>query len=309
MRYSLFLSLTLLFSFLLSGCASMDKLLDEGNYDTLIEKSIRRLSGKKKKDPKLVYALERAFERANRRDLALINRYKREGQPHLWERINQLYRQVQSRQARINPLLPLIDKNGHRAEFVFADVEDMERQSRTKAAEYLYARAEQFLTKARKGDKQAARTAYARLKEINRYFRSFRDKDALLEEAHYLGVTRVLVDVSNELPPHFHPFIDRAFSSIGLAGLNSFWYEFTTREEAMEKADYRFRLRLVDYLPGREQLHQREWLREKEVEDGWEYVLDENGNVAKDSLGNDIRQTRWSRVRAAVTELRQEKQV
>ena len=30
-------------------------------------------------------------------------------------------------------------------------------------------------------------------------------------------------------------------------------------------------------------------IREKEIVDGWEYQLDEDGNVAKDSLGNDIK--------------------
>jgi len=31
------------------------------------------------------------------------------------------------------------------------------------------------------------------------------------------------------------------------------------------------------------------YLRKKEIIDGWEYQLDSDGNVAKDSLGNDIK--------------------
>jgi hypothetical protein len=309
MRNHLILSFLFSSLLLLFGCASMDKLLDEGNYDAVIEKSINRLSGKKNKDPKWVAALERAFAQANRRDLGIINRYKREGQPHLWQRINQLYREVQYRQARVQPLLPLVDKNGYCARFVFADVESFERESRRKAAEYLYARAEQLLEKGRQGDKRSARRAYDQLQEINQYFSTFRDKEHLLEEAHRLGTTYILVDVKNQLPPHFHPFIEKEMERIGVRNLNSFWYRVSTHASPSTTMDYRFRLYLLDYLPGRERVIQNRFLREREVEDGWEYVFDENGNVAKDSLGNDIKQSSWKLVRAELLEVLQEKEV
>ena len=47
--------------------------------------------------------------------------------------------------------------------------------------------------------------------------------------------------------------------------------------------------------------------RELEVVDGWGYVLDENGNVAKDSLGNDIKQDKIVTVRARFFEIQQVK--
>ena len=41
----------------------------------------------------------------------------------------------------------------------------------------------------------------------------------------------------------------------------------------------------------------------KEVENGWQYVLDNNGNVMKDSLGNDIKVTVYKTITCHVTQV------
>jgi len=46
-------------------------------------------------------------------------------------------------------------------------------------------------------------------------------------------------------------------------------------------------------------------LRKKQIVDGWEYVLDEQGNVAQDSLGNDIKVDKIIDVKARVFEMEQ----
>ena len=50
---------------------------------------------------------------------------------------------------------------------------------------------------------------------------------------------------------------------------------------------------------------ERMHLRRKEVVDGWEYLLDEHGNVAQDSLGNDIKVDRIITAKARVFEIEQ----
>jgi hypothetical protein len=41
----------------------------------------------------------------------------------------------------------------------------------------------------------------------------------------------------------------------------------------------------------------------REIEDGWQYVLDNNGNVMKDSLGNDIKVTVYKTITCNITEI------
>ncbi|MEO0734223.1 MAG: hypothetical protein AAFZ52_15410, partial [Bacteroidota bacterium] len=64
-------------------------------------------------------------------------------------------------------------------------------------------------------------------------------------------------------------------------------------------------LRDIQVSPERSQ--ERQYIDEQEITDGEEYVLDENGNVAKDTLGNDIKQPRRVVVRADVFEVLQTK--
>ena len=56
-----------------------------------------------------------------------------------------------------------------------------------------------------------------------------------------------------------------------------------------------------------EQISQAEFLREREIKDGWEYQLDRQGNVMKDSLGNDIKIDKIIKVRARYFETIQTK--
>jgi hypothetical protein len=54
-----------------------------------------------------------------------------------------------------------------------------------------------------------------------------------------------------------------------------------------------------------ERINERQFVREREIVDGWEYELDENGNVAKDSLGNDIKIDKIVNVRCRFFEFEQ----
>jgi hypothetical protein len=51
-----------------------------------------------------------------------------------------------------------------------------------------------------------------------------------------------------------------------------------------------------------ERITEKQLLRTKHIIDGWEYVLDTNGNVVKDSLGNDIKQDKIITAKARLNE-------
>ncbi|MBF4985991.1 hypothetical protein FNJ87_17215 [Nonlabens mediterrranea] len=58
-----------------------------------------------------------------------------------------------------------------------------------------------------------------------------------------------------------------------------------------------------------EQILQKELQREKQVKDGFEYELDERGNVKKDSLGDDIKTDKYKLVKATILQNTQYKEV
>ena len=62
-------------------------------------------------------------------------------------------------------------------------------------------------------------------------------------------------------------------------------------------------LKRIEISP--EQLREKQLIRKKQVVDGWKYQLDGNGNVMKDSLGNDIKVDKIIEARARFSEFNQ----
>jgi len=300
------LFLAVLMTSLLVACMSPEKLLEHGNYDAAIYKSVDKLVGKKKKE-KYVRALEEAFFKATNRDMATINRLKQGDDPDKWARIHKLTQQIEKRQKRVEPLLPLIDRNGIGAEFKFVKVNALEQEARSNAALQHYNQGLALLQKAEKGDKKAARSAYAELKAINTYYTQYKNKEELMERSKFLGTTHVLVSMENRSHAILPSDFERDLLQLDTRGMNSFWTTYYTNELSSIDFDYEAVLRItnLDVSPG--QIREREFEENKEIEDGFEYVLDENGNVAKDTLGNDIKRPRNVIVSALVLESYQRK--
>ncbi len=64
-------------------------------------------------------------------------------------------------------------------------------------------------------------------------------------------------------------------------------------------------LKRIEVSP--EQVEQKDRIETKEIEDGWEYVLDDKGNVMKDTSGNDIKVDKFVTVIAEVVEVHRNK--
>ncbi|THH42104.1 hypothetical protein E4021_02680 [Neolewinella litorea] len=289
------------------SCTSVQSLVESGDYEATIELAQRRLTGKQKKNPKLVAALETAVNRANEED---VNRaaFLREAADPDWVRIHGIYDNLKRRQDALRPLLPLFDKNGRKATFRFVHVEDLVVESQHRAAAQLYEQALSELSAGRRGDKAAAREAYHTLGRIDRYARNYRDTERLTREAEALGRVYITVEVVNES----HTFLPAGFEDellrLRTAEMDDRWriYDLGSRR-SQEAYDYRARIVIRDIRVSPERISERSYLDERKIVDGQEYVLDGNGNVAKDSLGNDITRPREVLVRAEVLEVLQQK--
>ncbi|MFM7154564.1 MAG: hypothetical protein ACKOZV_10615, partial [Bacteroidota bacterium] len=306
---SFFPAILILFSGIFFSCHSAIKLTESGDYDGAIDLCIRNLRGKNSKKLKYVQGLELAFSKAQDRDTDAITSLKSGGRGENWIRINEIHQDIRRRQEKIKPLLPLRAETGYQARFDMIDIGSMENDSRVKAADYLYSRAESLIEKGEKGNKLAAREACDVLNDLSRrYYRGeYREKDALLKRARELGTSYVLVELKNQSG---HPlgelFRDRLLS-VPPRDLDTEWREFYFDAREGEYFDYKVAvtIRTVDVSP--ERLNERNYDDEKRVEDGWEYVLDQRGNVLKDSLGNDVKRTKYTVVKAQVKEVQQTK--
>ncbi len=177
----------------LSSCYSTQKQLDGGNNDTVINHSVRKITGKKNKSPKHVKAIESALDRANRTDLQKINQLEISAVRDRDVQILALYDKINSRQNRIQPLLPLIDKKGYEAQFQFVKTLGKQAEYQNKAADYLYTNAITLAEKARKGDKKAARQAFDEIIQTEKLIGEYKNSRSLKGEMRDLGTLYIEV--------------------------------------------------------------------------------------------------------------------
>ena len=292
----------------LTNCHTAKYYVESGDYDGAIDYCIDHLKGHNKKKDDLVKGLELAFQKATERDMRAADALIAEGRSDNWARVYQIHQQIHARQDKVNPLLPLKSKDGYEAKFLFVNIEKLEKESRTNAAEHLYQKAVTALEQGRRGEKSAARDAYNILGELeNKYFRDYKNKEAMQQEAREIGVVHVLFEIKNETNRLLPRDFNQRILAISKRDLDSQWRSYDFQAAAGVQYDYKaiFRLNNVDISP--ERIRERAYTDEREIQDGWEYVYDKRGNVKKDTLGNDIKHPRYILVRANVLEVFQTK--
>ncbi len=131
----------LFFIFYSCGVKTTQSLLSDGNYDGAIDRAVDALKTKKDSKGKqdYVYLLEEAFAKAKDRDLRNLEMMTKEANPANAERIYTTYLQLNDRQEKIRPLLPLpLLKLGKNASFAFDNYSDQIVSSRNALSKFLY---------------------------------------------------------------------------------------------------------------------------------------------------------------------------
>jgi hypothetical protein len=129
-----------------------------------------------------------------------------------------------------------------------------------------------------------------------------------MQEAHERGTNHVVVSIENQSNQIIPRRLEDALLDFDTYGLNQFWTEYHAYTNTTQKYDYAMTLQLARINISPEQVKEREIERAQRVKDGWQYKLDSNGNVMKDSIGNDIKEDKFINVRARVFELHQFKE-
>ena len=290
-----------LLSFLFACKAPME-MIEQGNYDKAISASLKKLRGKKKKKEKYVQGLELAFNKATQRDMSRITTLRNENRDENWEKIYTLFRQIERRQSKVQPLLPLIDKDGYQANFQFVKTTEAVAEAKREMVAHFYRQAQSYLAQAERGDKQAAREAHAKLVKIDTYYKVYKDKETLKARAADAGVSHVLIEVANATRTLLPQRLEDDLLRFGVRDLDSRWQRYYLDRANGQAIDYKVVINFTDIAVSPGEVRERIYVDEKEIDDGFDYVLDQNGNVMKDTSGNDIKLARTKIIRAEVLE-------
>ncbi len=293
-------SILILTSFvLLMACASSEKYLQKGQYEKAIDKSISKLRKNPGNDKEL-YVLKEAYGKAQDFDKDRIDFLEKEGREENFVEIYDLYVRLDRRQDKLKTLPSSVLR-----QFTLVDYDEKLIASKEQAAENSYQAGIDYL---KQGGRLNARHAFDEFQIVKSIYDNYKDVNARMSEARYLGTNQILFVIENNSESVLPARFDDQLRQIGVGDLNSEWAEYSVYEEEDVDYDYFVVLNIRDIIVSPEEITNNKYTDEKEIQDGTKYVLDENGNVKKDSLGNDIREPNYITVEAEVTETVQTKE-
>tara|TARA_B110000037_G_C17075190_1_gene487576 strand:- start:69 stop:1253 length:1185 start_codon:yes stop_codon:yes gene_type:complete len=294
----------------LTGCNTLKETqieLASGNYEQAIRTSVESLrkSRTKKKSVAYIIILEDAYAKAVDRDMRSIERLGKETSGEAFEEVYNTYQALHDRQEYIRPLLPLYQPDtGREAQFVLINYDEALYVSKNILSEDLHQRASALL---RMGTKIDARIAYDHLKYLDRINPDYKDTRTLISDAHNKGTDYVFIHLDNHTDHIIPEDLEKDLLQIDAYKLNQHWTVY--HSVPLEDTDYDYELVVAirDIQISPEQIHEKEVIRDRQIKDGFTYELDDNGNVKKDSSGNDIRSDRYITVRSTIKEFTQSK--
>jgi hypothetical protein len=156
-------------------------------------------------------------------------------------------------------------------------------------------------------DKFNAREAYKLFDYVDLINPNFDNVRTYRQQAHEAGMDFVYVVITNQTQQIIPQHLEAELLDFNTYGLNQFWTTYHSKFDDRTDYDFSMQLQLKHINISPERFKERELLREREIIDGWKYLLDNNGNVAKDTLGNDIKIDKIVNARAHFFEILQTK--
>ena len=159
-------------------------------------------------------------------------------------------------------------------------------QSKEDLSSFLYENARKLMVTNNKMDYREAYDDLAYLDQLNP---NFRDVRALMEEAQYKGTDFVYVSTKNETNMVIPAKLQDDLLNFGTYGLNDKWTVYHSNKQKGVLYDFGMVLNFRQINISPEQVREKQFIKEKQIKDGTKTLLDSNGNVVKDSLGNPIK--------------------
>lgn len=293
----------LLFILLFTGCTSSQKLLQKGRLDEAIHKSVNKLMrNPNNKDEILI--LDRAFTLANERDLERIRFLTVEGNPRNLNEILNRYISLKNRQSLVRTVTPL-HLPDRTISYPYVDYGHEIVAAKSGAAEYFYANARKLM---QNNDKESSRQAYYELRKVQEYVGNYKDVNQLIQESRISGTSRALVYVENHTILNLSPEFLEQLLTVNPRYLGGDWVEYHFKDiDKNIHYDYYIAVNLRSIIVSPDMVSEKDRIETLQVEDGFLYAKDARGNVMKDSLGNDIKITKYKTISCTIIEKLQQK--
>jgi hypothetical protein len=294
--------------FLIISCSSLkntQEAISNGNYDSAINTAIENLKRNKTKKGNQPYILllEEAFEKATAKDLARINFLRKDNNPEKIETIFVLFEQLKRRQEVLKPLLPLyIVKENRDAAFQFTNYDDAIIENKNQLSDYLYAKAKKLFNT---NTKFNYRAAYDDLIYIEKVNPNFKDVRSLINAAQERGLDFVIVSMKNQTDKVIPKRLEDNLLNFNTYGLNDLWTVYHGAKDVNIQYDFGLELNLRNIQVSPEQVREKEIIKEKEIKDGFTYLLDANGDQVLDKEGRKIKLDKMVPVRCELYQFTQ----
>lgn len=279
--------------------------LTSGNYDQAIDNAVSNLRTNKDKKGKqdYVYILEEAFAKAKERDLNAINLLAKDANPAQLEKLYNTYLQLNSRQEKIKPLLPLkLIKEGRNAIFPFDNYNDQIINSKNALSAYLYANAKKLMATS---DKMNFRKAYDDMDYLNQINPNYKDVLRLMDDAKFKGSDYVSVYTKNETNMIIPARLQNDLLDFSTYGLNDKWTVYHSNKQKGISYDYGMMINFREIYISPEQIKEREFVKERIIKDGLKKLIDANGKEVLDEKGKVVMVDNLKTVTARIYEFRQ----
>jgi hypothetical protein len=291
---------------LLSSCGSTTKKLQQGNYDAVIDKTVKKLI--RNADADDAAEMDKAYRMANERDLDRIKFLAMENNPDNYDEIFNRYNMLKERQRKVRTVTPLT-VDGKTFSYNYVDYDTAMIEAKRKAADFFYNNGKGLLENALQ--KQDYRDAYYQLMKASEYSGGqFENIDELIYDARLKGISRVIVQVNNQTPLKLPPQVEEDLISFDTRGLGNEWVEYHFKHvDDNATYDYAVFVKLLSIMVSPDDVKDTDQIFKKNISDGFEYVLDANGNVMRDTAGNDIKLQKFKEITCTLIETRQFKSV
>ncbi|NER11090.1 hypothetical protein [Muriicola jejuensis] len=279
--------------FLFLACGGVKKTqeaINTGNYQQAINSALRNLADNKDKrgNQPYVLILEEAFAKNMERELQNIAFLEKDGNPANLEAIYKGYSQLRQIQERIRPLLPLQIRDENRnARFNFKNFDEDIIDSKERLSDYLYDNAVSLFNNA--SSKMDYRKAYEDFRYLDEINPGFADTKEQMEVAYQRGLDYVKVKMVNDTQMVIPNRLEEELLNFNTYGLDDLWTQYHNNPLENIKYDYEMQVAFREINISPEQVNEKQFVKEKQVKDGYRYLEDENGNLVKDSLGNEIK--------------------
>ncbi|KAF0129274.1 MAG: hypothetical protein FD155_2502 [Bacteroidetes bacterium] len=284
----------LLFS-LFQSCQTPSKMIQHGNYHAACLKLIDKVNTSSPKEKNL-RLLEQAFHTANQQDHDRISLLKASGEPDIWPEVFSLFSRMNERQVGVKALS---ESTKSAIGFIPMDLNKEIALARSKAKDYLFARANDLLKSNLKTD---AREAVDILNELKIISPGYPGWNELMDRAIVQATNRVLVVFVNQSGVNIPFQVEQELMQFSPKELNEQFLQFDLVHQKGVVYDYQVEVVLQKINISPERVDRRRFIEKKEIQDGMQPVRDENGTIVLDSAGKVLEEPRFRMIEAIVNE-------